>query len=69
MRVHRACAPLPTCSGSVHFFRGVGWAVISDLATDVPLSAEDGLRFGDLALLGVDNALGELAGVRILPGA
>jgi hypothetical protein len=30
------------------------------------LSAEEDLRLGDLALLGVDNALGELTGVGIL---
>jgi hypothetical protein len=37
------------------------------VATGGLLAAQQSLHFGDLTLLGVDNALGEVAGVGILP--
>jgi hypothetical protein len=39
------------------------------VATGGLLAAQEGLHFGDLALLCVYNALGELSGIGILPGA
>jgi hypothetical protein len=45
----------PRTMGDLHRRDHHGW----------PLFAEEGVHFGDLALLGIDNALGELARVKV----